>query len=406
MMQPDERFFSFIKEHAEDNTSALLLSASKFEGIDVRLAASTIEGRRKMAVKVPEWGERYDLIYPSSVNVEQCSSSYTAELKQRYLRDAHVFDLTGGLGVDSYYISKVARSVKMFEQNSVLCTAVKSNFSRLGADNIEVVNKRIEKIEDIDGFSSGTDYTVYIDPSRRSGTGGRIFAIRDYDPDVVAIKNSLFEHASRIVVKVSPMADITSLAKVLPECSEIAIISVFNECKELLLILDRDKAENPLKTAEIPVTAWNFRRAGKIWESFCWTMKEESESSAGFGEPVIGMYLYEPNSSILKGGAYKTIGERFGLTKAETSSHLYFGRMRDNTFPGRVFRIIDICEFGKSGIKHISKTYPKANVSVRNFPLSSNELLERLKIEEGGETYIFGTLLPHNLRKLIVCKKD
>lgn len=406
MMQPDERFFSFIKEHAEDNTSALLLSASKFEGIDVRLAASTIEGRRKMALKVPEWGERFDLIYPSSVNVEQCSSSYTAELKQRYFRNSNVFDLTGGLGVDSYYISKVARSVKMFEQNSVLCAAVKSNFSRLGADNIELFCKRVEKIEDIEGFSSGTDYSVYIDPSRRSESGGRIFAIRDYDPDVVAMKDSLFKHASRVVVKVSPMADITSLARVLPECSEIAIISVFNECKELLLILDRERAENPLKTAEIPVTAWNLRRSGKIWESFCWTMREESEFSAEFGEPESGMYLYEPNSSILKGGAYKTAGARFGLTKAETSSHLYFGRERVNSFPGRIFRIIDICDFGKTGIKHISKTYPKANVSVRNFPLSSNELLERLKIEEGGETYIFGTLLPHNLRKLIVCKKD
>lgn len=406
MMQPDERFFSFIKEHAEDDTSALLLSASKFKGIDVRLAASTIEGRRKMAVKVPEWGERFDIIYPSSVNVEQCSSSYTAELKQRYFRDSRVFDLTGGLGVDSYYISKVAQSVKMFEQNSVLCSAAKNNFSRLGAENIEVFNKRVDKIEDIDGFTSGTNFSVYIDPSRRSESGGRIFAIRDYDPDIVAMKDSLFLHASRVIVKVSPMADITSLAKVLPECSEIAVISVFNECKELLLILDREMVKNPLKTAEIPITAWNLKRSGKIWESFSWTVKEESESFTELGEPEKGMYLYEPNASILKGGAYKTAGARFGLIKAETSSHLYFGRERVNSFPGRVFRITDICEFGKSGIKHISKTYPKANVSVRNFPLSSAKLLERLKIEEGGETYIFGTLLPHNLRKLIVCKKD
>lgn len=406
MKQSDEIFFNFIRDHSEDNTSALLLSASKYEGIDIRLAVSTIEGRRKMASKVPEWGERFDLTYPSSVNVEQCSSSYTAEFKQRYFKDSYVFDITGGLGVDSYYIAKAACHVKMFEQNSLLCSAVESNFNRLGVENIEVFNKRVEKIDDIDGFTTGTNCSVYIDPSRRAESGDRIFAIRDYDPDIVSLKDDLFKHASRVVVKVSPMADITSVAKALPECSEIAIISVFNECKELLLILDRDRVKNPLKTSKIPIFAWNFRRAEKIWESFSWTIEEESESSPGFSEPEPEMFLYEPNASLLKGGAYKIIGERFGLSKAHTSSHLYFGRDMITGFPGRTFRIIDICEFGKQGIKYISKKYPKANVSVRNFPISSKALLERLKIEEGGETYIFGTLLPHNLRKLIVCKKD
>jgi hypothetical protein len=167
MKESGNTFFDFIRDHSEENTSTLLLSAAKYPGIDVRLAAATIEGRRKMALKVPEWGERFDLIYPASVNVEQCSSSYTAELKQRFFKNRDVFDLTGGLGVDSYYISKVARSVIMFEQNELLCDAVQSNFRQLGTENISVVNKRIDGICDITGFSSGRDNTVYIDPSRR-----------------------------------------------------------------------------------------------------------------------------------------------------------------------------------------------------------------------------------------------
>jgi len=406
MKESGNTFFDFIRDHSEENTSTLLLSAAKYPGIDVRLAAATIEGRRKMALKVPEWGERFDLIYPASVNVEQCSSSYTAELKQRFFKNRDVFDLTGGLGVDSYYISKVARSVTMFEQNELLCDAVQSNFRQLGTENISVVNKRIDGICDITGFSSGRDNTVYIDPSRRAGSGSRIFAIREYDPDIVSLKGELFLHASRIVIKVSPMADVTSLARMLPECSEIAIISVFNECKELLLILDRERVQNPLKTEEIPITAWNFVRSLKQWDAFSWTIKEESECTPFFAEPETGMYLYEPNASILKGGAYKTTAERFGLGKANTSSHLYFGKEKKEAFPGRRFIITDICEFGKAGIKYITSSYSKANVSVRNFPLSSRELLVKLKIEEGGDTYIFGTLLPRNLRKLIVCKKD
>jgi hypothetical protein len=243
---------------------------------------------------------------------------------------------------------------------------------------------------------------VYIDPSRRKKGGKRIYSITDYEPDLLKIKADIQKNSSQLLVKISPMEDVSQTLKLVEGCRELYIISVNNECKELLLLIDPDYTN--VKWENVPLEAWNLKRDGQ-WESLRWTIEEETNTKVELLAPEAGMYLYEPNSSLIKGGAFKVTSERFSLGKADKSSHLYFSKEFRSNFQGKSFKIIDIYNFGKGDLAEIRGRYPKASISVRNFPLPAEELRKKLKIEEGEEFHIFGTTLPLSQKKLIVCKK-
>ncbi|HBY01169.1 MAG TPA: SAM-dependent methyltransferase [Rikenellaceae bacterium] len=403
MLSPED--IDFIRAHSKDDSVKLLLSAQKYPNLNVRFLTSIIEGKKKISLKVPEWIERFDLCFPSILSVEQCSSSYTAKYKSRFFEGRDVVDITGGLGVDSYFISEVAKSIVYIEKNKELFECVNSNFNRLGVSNAEYINKEVKDRCDLEMLSKDKVYTIYADPSRRGPSDNRIFNPSDYEPDMQKLMKFLLEISDRIVIKISPMADISALINSFELVSEIVIVSVFNECKEILIKIDRAQEASPIHPGMVKLVAVNLDKQKKRWDNFEWTLMEERESKACITTPKKGFYLYEPNSSILKGGAFKLLSNRYPAGKISVNSHLYTSSDKITDFPGRTFVIEEIMKFDKKNIKTIHHRYPKANVSTRNFPLSPPELKDRLDIKDGGEIFLYGTLFNDDSKNILICKK-
>ena len=436
IVTPD--FIRFIEEHHRDNTGGLILSGKRYPAIDIKLAATIIEARKKLLEKVPEWGERFDLYYPGTLAAEQASSFYTAIYKQQFLDGGTIIDLTGGVGIDSYYMSQKAGRLIYIERNRDLCEATKYNFEKLGVKNIEIFNREVTEdnissvIAEILSNSAQTKEEqsittikrekfnkrvklIYLDPARRGENDKRIYAISDCEPDITLLKEHLFKFTDKILVKVSPMADISSLLRELPETTSIHILSIDNECKELLLLLTQDNRHrvdsssgnrSNTEQAEIEVSCMNFIKRGNI-QSFTFTYGKERSAEPKYAESI-ERYLYEPNSSILKSGAFKTISNRFDIKKLEKSTHLYTSDRIAEGFPGKIFEIKKVIDYSNNTIRNLNKSYPKANISVRNFPIPANELKKRAGIEDGGNIQLIGTTIlnsSESIRKILVCER-
>lgn len=409
MSRYSKRLLDFINENQDCEPDKLLLTHSGKHEFDVKLAVNTIEGRKRMLKKMPEWANR-EMIYPTSICTEQSSSYHTGLFKQKIFQNASVVaDLTGGIGVDSYYASQVAERVVIFEKNKILAEAAGHNFKILKRNNIRVHNTEISQsnISDLlskafEGDTQKENRLVFVDPSRRGAEGQRSYSITDYEPNILDIKDTILKYSSRLLIKVSPMADITKTLNQLGGCSKVLVVSVYNECKELLFYIDIN--DYSLNTENVPIEAWNLTKSGN-WQTLSFSIKEEKSTDIEFQNPSSGQFLYEPNTSIIKAGGFKITAKRFSLSKISVNSHLYLSDEYTADFQGRVFNILEIFNFDKRDIKKITNSYPKASVAVRNFPLSAQELRERLKIEEGDEFFLFGTHLPNNQRKIIICKK-
>ncbi|HCT93883.1 MAG: hypothetical protein A2X19_05190 [Bacteroidetes bacterium GWE2_39_28] len=396
----------FISAHFNEDTGTIILSASKYPHIDVKLAAIIIEARKKLITKVPEWAENANLIYTGSLSTEQCSSSKTAIYKQNYCKNGIVADLTGGMGIDSYFFSKVNKKVIYIEKNRDLFNATVNNFQELGAINIVSLNQEfnitngdnlIRDVLNIHGINKLD--LIYLDPSRRKSGGKRVHSINEYEPKIKEIKEILFKYSDKILVKISPMVDIKSVKQEVNEIKSVQIIAVNNECKELLILLE--KGSN-LDFDKIEIGAVNLKDKNSD-EPVIFTPEIENETKSTFGMPLNGNYLYEPNAAILKAGAFKYITFKYDVQKLEVNTHLYTSDKMIDNFPGRRFKIKEVADFDKITIRNLRKTYPKANISIRNFPLSATELRDRLKIEDGGGITIFGCTLSKGVKKLVTC---
>ncbi len=235
-MQMTPALKRFIRDHAAEDTAKLLLASSRYPGIDVPFAVEQILARRQIRDKLPEWYANDDLVYPSRLAAEQCSSEPTARYKQRLLLGTACCDLTGGLGVDSYYFSRrPGTAVTYIERHPLYCEAARHNFAALRAPGIRILNADARNLlRDL-----RTD-TCYADPARRADSNRRVFALADCEPDILQLKPLLLENARRLIVKISPMADIGETLRLLPETREVHVISARNECKELLFLLEGD----------------------------------------------------------------------------------------------------------------------------------------------------------------------
>lgn len=398
MVLTDE-LVSFIKAHQSDNLDRLLLSASKYPGIDVEFVVDQIRARAQVKDKLPTWYAYERLCYPSRIAAEQCSSERTASYKRRLVRKGQVVcDLTGGLGVDSYFISlEVARVIYM-ERFEAYCEAARANFRELGATNIEVwmgdSAELLAKLPAVDCF--------YVDPARRGEGNKRLFALADCEPDLTALLPRLWRLAPRVIAKISPMADLTKTLELLPETVGIHVLSVRNECKELLFEMDREGAS--IRRQEgVRVTCVNFRADG-VEENYAYLLDEEAKSVVSYASAV-DAFLYEPNASLLKAGAFKRLASSFGLSPLHVNSHLYTGSILLSDFPGRTFRVDEVLAFNNRLCKDLKRQIPKANITVRNFPLSVNELRSRTRVKEGGDVYLFATTLADGERVLIKASK-
>ena len=384
----------FIKTHTDDNVDRLLLSSDRYPEIDIPFVVEQIAVRRHIREKLPSWYANEYLIFPSRTAGEQSSSEQTASYKQRLLDGEKVlYDLTGGLGIDTYFFSQQVETVVYVERSDVCFNAAVHNFSVLQADNIRVINDDAEQVlatlESADVF--------YIDPARRGNDSRRVFALSDCEPDLLQLLPQLLAKAPKVIAKLSPMLDIRHTLQLLPQTAEVHIVSVKNECKELLFVLKRNVTEEPV------IHCVNYTTEG-LEQSFRFKISEE-EACVSTIAGTIEAWLYEPNASVLKSGAYKQVAGQMGLRKLHVSSHLYTSIQYISDFPGRVFRIKELYPFSGKLCKTIARQIPKANLSVRNFPLSVNELRKRTRIAEGGTVYLFATTLSNNQKVFICCEK-
>lgn len=385
----------FIREHLSDNVRTLALQAKKYPDVDMPTAITQIAGRQIAAEKIPSWKEIEDIWYPKHLSMEQCSSEITARYKASLLQGESLTDLTAGFGIDCSFLAAGFQSVTYVERQEELCEIAAHNFPILNLNHITVRNE--DGVDHLKAMSPVD--CIFLDPARRNEHGGKTVAISDCEPDVAELEELLLSKANRIMVKLSPMLDLTLALKELEYTQEVHIISVNNECKELLLLL----GQNP--PAEVPIHCVNLStKEGQEEQHFVFTREQEQRSECTYTD-TLENYLYEPNASLLKAGAFRSIATVYPVKKLHPNSHLYTSSTLITGFPGRIFRIVGQCSFNKKEIKESLADLKKANLTVRNFPATVTELRKRINLAEGGDTYLFASTLNNGQKILIRCEK-
>jgi hypothetical protein len=370
----------FILEHEQDDEKKLILKHRTIHHVPSSIIADQISGRKKAKTKLPLYYKSSNIVYPPGLNLEQSSSEETAVFKAMALNSnagkAKILaDLTGGFGVDSYFFSNAFKKVHYIEPNASLLSFARHNHEILQAKNIEYNNSTAEDF--IKSYPTKLD-CVFVDPSRRNKSNQKVFKLSDCEPDVPVLLPDIFQKTDCLLIKTSPLLDIQQGIKDLKHVEKVWIVSVDNECKELLFLCRGGYSDEPkiiainLHTDQLP---------------FEFSMTEEKECVSKFSEPLT--YLYEPNASILKAGAFKIVGEEFSLFKLQISTHLYTSPELIQNFPGRIFKIIRPVKPDPKTLKEIF-TEGKANVITRNYPLSPEELKKKTKLKDGGELYLIG----------------
>ena len=399
----NEETRAFIREHREDDIRKLALQGGK-DGVDRVYALDQIAGWQTARRKLPSWAAVEGLVYPPRLSMEQCSSEQTARYKVGVARrllglpdeaeegggrlGGAFADLTGGLGVDFSYLSRLFGRSVYVERQPALCDVARQNFGLLGLLGTEVVNG--DSADVLRGLSDMD--LIYLDPARRDVHGQRTFAISDCTPDVTLLKDELVGRARWVLVKLSPMLDWhKAVAELAPVVHEVHIVATGNECKELLLVLSGSARK------QLSVCCSNDDSL------FCFSPGVSASLPLLSGLPR-GI-LFEPNAAIMKAGCFDVVAERFRLQSIAQNSHLFVADAPRDDFPGRQFRIESVSSFGKKELRRVLAGIEKANVSVRNFPLSAQELRRKLKIADGGDTYLFGTTTSDGAHVLMVCKR-
>ena len=386
----------FIADHAADDTRSLLLAAARYPRVDVPFAVIQIESHRRIRDKLPRWFAARDrLVFPSRRSVEQCSSEAAARYKQRLIEGAvdSLCDLTGGLGVDTASLAERVARVIYVECDGPTFEAAMHNFSALGLDNVTGLHASAE-----DALRTLPPVDLcYIDPSRRDGGDRRLFALADCSPDLEQLLPTILSKAPTLIAKLSPMLDWQHTLARLPGTSDIHVLAVRGECKELTFVVRRAHAAPPMIHC-VHLTADGGEQV------FRFTPDEERAAPSAVTASV-SSFLYEPNAAILKAGAFRLVAQRMSLGKLHTDSHLYTSSAEVTDFPGRRFRVDEVLPFGRQLSRVMARTVPRANIAVRNFPLSPDALRARLRIADGGDVYLFATTLADGRRVVIRCTR-
>ena len=430
----------FIRQYQDDDVRQLAFLGSKYPEVDMPFALDQIRGRKMARVKLPRWASLEGIIYPPHISMEQCSSEstalYKAELAARLLglpasssgtemkaeNEIEFVDLTGGFGVDFSYIAARLGVKSMYVERQVhLCEAAKENFGRLGlknaivknGDGIEVLHSFHPKKKDAVSADDSLGITydqprsllktnlglklIFIDPARRDDAGNKVVSLKDCTPDVTVLQEEMLSKADYVIIKLSPMLDWHRAVSELSHVREVHIISVNNECKELLLVLSaRNMGEN--------LRIYCINDA----QSFVCDELDMESSQVKIAPSTLEemQYLYEPNASLMKAGCFGVLSGRYDARMLSKNSHLFVSREPIAAFPGRSFRIIAVSSFNKKELKRHLSGITKANIATRNFPLSVAELRKRLKLKDGGETYIFATTLSDESHVLVITEKN
>lgn len=425
----------FIVAHRTDNPRQLALQASRFPDVDMPYALSQIQGWQAARRKLPSFAANQDIVYPPHLSMEQCSSEATALYKAEAVRrlldsfkgeeDASdkgfgdsMTDLTGGFGVDFYFVSRYFRRAQYTERNAELCKVVEHNLKVLGADNASVVcGDAVEQLRTIDPQT-----LIFIDPARRDAHGARTFAISDCTPDVMELLPDLRRKARFVMIKLSPMLDWhKAVSDLHPLVTDVDIVAVDGECKELLLTLDmkRGDAHNDdntqaakhdyvvVRCADLPSSSFAFRYTS---DGGC-AIDTPQPTDVASMSPLLGAdhtpsYLYEPNASVMKAGCFRELELTFGARQISANSHLFTSEQLIPGFPGRRFAVDTVTSFNKRQLKEALRNVTSANITVRNFPMTVAVLRKKLKLKDGGNTYIFATTTDGGEHVLLITHKE
>ena len=339
---------------------------------------------------MPEWAENEGLLFPAHLSIEQCSSEATAKYKANLLEGKTFVDLTGGLGVDTYYLSQQFQQTDYVERQAELCDLARHNFEVLGT-KINVWNKTAE---DYLNHCEPKD-CFFIDPARRDEHGRKTVSIADCTPDVAALQDLLLQKAKKVMVKLSPMLDISKALTELHHVKEVHVVAVANECKELDFILERDYQGT---------TQFHCVNLLTPQPDLHFTLEEERNCLCRMADGVSN-YLYEPHPAVMKGGCFKLLTERFDILKLHKNSNLYTSEQLVSDFPGRIFKVEGWAPFNKKVKQSLLADVEKASIAVRNFPLSVAELRKKLLIADGDAIYLFATTLKGEEKAIIRTKK-
>ncbi|CAH8296648.1 hypothetical protein EV196_11110 [Mariniflexile fucanivorans] len=379
----------FIAENLNANIASLLLKGTHFADIETKAIIEQIEAKKRCEKKLPTWFESENIYYPNKLNIEQTSSELTAEYKSSLMNGETIIDLTGGFGVDCYYFSKVFKTVEHCEINEALSKIVTHNYKQLGVQNI--------KTHAIDGInylkSSHKNYDwIYIDPSRRHDSKGKVFFLNDCLPNVPEHIHLLFNHAKNILIKTSPLLDFSVGINELKHVKTIHVVAVNNEVKELLWVLEAGFND------AISIKTINLKK--DTHDVFNFYLEDEKSATSTYSEPLT--YLYEPNSAVLKAGGFHSVSKQLKVFKLHKHSHLYTSDTLLN-FPGRVFKIEQSILYNKKNIKKLG--IKKANITTRNFPETVEQLRKKFNIRDGGNTYLFFTTNTENNTLILLTTK-
>ena len=452
----NEATLNFVSQHSHDDVRMLALHGCKDPDVDLTLALQQIQGRQTARHKLPTWAATDGIVYPPHLNMEQCSSELTARYKaeaanresvnreivnrkivnrkivNRKSVNRKLIDLTGGFGVDFAFMSEAFSEAVYVERDVQLCAIAAHNFRALGLENVTTVCADAEAVlRDPGGFSghivgaAGTaEYSVfiYLDPARRDGHGQRTYALADCTPNVITLMPALLASADCVMLKLSPMLDWRkAVADLEPHhVSEVHIVAVDNECKELLLLLSHDNTPlrlictnldgKALQTLSRPLPVGEGSRYSPNWNSqqaMCPLPSLQEWGGGGADGPVGAgsLFLYEPNAAVMKAGCFRELAADFAVTPLADNSHLFCSDRLIDSFPGRRFRIGATCSMNKRELRTTLGHLRQANITVRNFPLTAQQLRHRLKLADGGDDYIFATTLRNKEHLLLLCNK-
>lgn len=424
MTMMTEETARFVREHAGDDVRRLALKGAGQGGVDLPFALDQIAGRQTARHKLPLWAATEGIVYPPHLSMEQCSGEpaarYKARLAARLMAGGvaesavcepeegerplagRLVDLTGGFGVDFSFMARGFRHAVYVERQEHLCQLARHNLPLLGLPEAEVV------------CADAADYlatmppadVVFVDPARRDGHGARTFAISDCTPDLIALRDRLLGKARFVVAKLSPMLDWRKAVSDLGGAvAEVHIVATANECKDLLLVMAAG-AEPPLRL----VCANDGQQ-----ECFAVGGPQSVPTAVPTATPTTvppsvarlepPFFLYEPNAALMKAGCFDLLAARYGLAPVAANSHLFCSDRLAGTFPGRRFEVDAVVSMNKKELKKALSGVDRANIAVRNFPLSVPELRRRLKVSEGGSTYIFATTLANGSHRLLFCHR-
>lgn len=366
----------FIEEHLYDDPYQLMLQAEKYASLPLQQVVEQIQAKRKAKTKLPQWFSTSGIVYPPAVSMEQCSSEETALFKASLVNGQSMVDLTGGFGIDTFYLSDSFEESTYVERYAHLADMARHNFGRLDRGHIKCLEGQAEVF--LSSMTSRVDL-IYLDPARRSAENRKVVLLSDCEPDVTSLLPDLLKKARKVMIKTSPMLDIKGALTELRYVSEVHVVAVRNDVKELLFILDAGGADEPI------IHCHNLR--GKETEYFRFTFNQEQNTEVKYEE--VGSYLYEPNATILKAGGFNSIAAKHCISKLHPNTHLYTANEIVPSFPGRVFQIKEKITLNKKNLrKHLPDK--KAQIKVRNFPMTVDQIRRKSGLKEGGEHFLFG----------------